>query len=390
MDNILDTNKRTFTIYILGFLFALHVAISTYISSSFLENILGSSVLGTVYTIGAVTTLIAFLFTNKILRRFGNYRAIITVAFLELLSLITLAISSNKALVFTAFVVSFMSVSLINFSMDIFLESFSTNSDTGKIRGNFLTSVNIAWVAGPILSGMVLNGNDNYWIIYAVAALILLPVLTLIHRNLKNFKDTLYMDVPLLATIEHIWHNKNIRGILSANFLLQVFYSWMVIYTPIYLHQNIGFSWDEIGIIFSIMLLPFILIEAPLGRLADTKYGEKEILSLGFIVIAISTAIISFVNTKNIYLWIIILFSTRIGAAMIEIMTDTYFFKKVNESRVNIVSIFRTLHPWSYVLGPLIAGTFLLFGVPFQYIFLILGIIMLGGLQYSLEIEDTK
>ncbi|MFA6446016.1 MAG: MFS transporter [Candidatus Paceibacterota bacterium] len=386
----LPSKNTAVIIYLLGFLYALHVALPTYIASSFLENILGASFIGIVYTTGAITTLIAFLLTNKILRRFGNYKTIISLAIIEIIALIILSSSQQSWLIFIAFVVSFTAISLTHFAVDIFLESFTGSNKTGKVRGNYLTMANVAWVLAPMISSFILGDSNDYWKVYAVSAIIIIPVFILIRKNLKGFVDPEYTDVPIIPTIEHIWHNKNLRSILSANFLLQIFYSWMVIYMPIYLHQIIGFNWEQIGIIFAVMLLPFILTEAPLGRLADTKYGEKEILSIGFVVVAISTIIISFITTNNFYLWMAILFCTRIGASMIEIMTDTYFFKKVNESRVNIVSIFRTMLPWSYVIGPFVASAFLMFGVPLQYIFLILGIIMLGGLQYSLAIEDTR
>jgi MFS family permease len=78
------------------------------------------------------------------------------------------------------------------------------------------------------------------------------------------------------------------------------------------------------------MLLPFVFVQFPLGRLADKKWGEKEILSLGFIIVAIATGLISFISGGSMILWMTILFITRIGAATIEIMCDTYFFKKVD------------------------------------------------------------
>jgi MFS family permease len=176
-----------------------------------------------------------------------------------------------------------------------------------------------------------------------------------------------------------------------ANFLLFFFYSWMTIYTPLYLHKNMGFSWTEIGIIFSIMLLPFVFIQFPLGRLADKKWGEKEILSVGFIVIAIATGLISFINGHSMVLWAIILFITRLGAATIEIMCDTYFFKKVDSLDTNIISFFRMVGPIAYIFGPLLATIlFTFFDFKIQYLFLILGLIMLFGLKFSLSIKDTK
>ncbi len=79
---------------------------------------------------------------------------------------------------------------------------------------------------------------------------------------------------------------------------------------------------------------------------------------------------------------------------MVEIGSETYFFKKIDGSSVNFMSLYRTMRPWSYVVGPVLAtGTLWIlgrFGFDFGYIFLVLGILMFYGLRWSLALEDTK
>jgi MFS family permease len=209
--------------------------------------------------------------------------------------------------------------------------------------------------------------------------------------SLKGFKDSTYQVTDVRKTLSLVWKNKNLRNILSASFLLSFFYSWMVIYTPLYLHKDIGFSWEEIGIIFFVMLLPFVIVQFPLGRLADKKWGEKEILSVGFITLAISTGVIFFIDSSGIILWAVILFITRLGASAIEIMCDTYFFKKVSGLEANIISFYRMAGPAGYVIGPLLATLILsLVSGDIRFLFLILGVIMLFGLKFSLSLKDTK
>ena len=162
----------------------------------------------------------------------------------------------------------------------------------------------------------------------------------------------------------------------------------MVIYTPIYLNKNMNFTWDKIGIIFTIMLLPFVLLQLPLGRLSD-KIGEKKLLKLGFIIIIISTITLTFINSKNILIWGLILFATRVGASIIEVMNESYFFKQITARDANIISFFRNASPTAYIIAPLIATPFLLF-FPFKFIFIFLGIIMTLGIYLSFTLKDTK
>jgi MFS family permease len=154
--------------------------------------------------------------------------------------------------------------------------------------------------------------------------------------------------------------------------------------------EYLRLDWDIIGIIFSIMLLPFVLTQIPLGFLADKKFGEKEILSIGFVIISIFTVSISFINNINIFLTLaFILFMTRVGAAMVELMNDTYFFKQINDDDLNIINLYRVATPLAYIISPILATIVLIF-VPFKFIFLILGLIMILGLKCSLSIKDTR
>ncbi len=162
----------------------------------------------------------------------------------------------------------------------------------------------------------------------------------------------------------------------------------MVIYTPLHL-VHLGFSWADIGIIFSIMLLPFLFFELPLGPIADKYTGEKEIMAIGFIILGLSTISLSFITSSNLFVWAILLFATRTGASFVEVMSETYFFKQVTGSRIHAISFFRLTRPIALIISPLIASVSILyFGE--QYSFIVLGIICLYGLRFVIPIVDTR
>ncbi|MFH0755283.1 MAG: MFS transporter [bacterium] len=386
----LHKNKKTplFILYILGFLFAFTLAMPAYINSSFLKSLTNEKDIGIFYTTGAIFALIFLIFIPKILKRYGNYKVILFLAILYFLNFLGLAFFQNLFLILFCFIISGSMAIAIYFCIDVFIEHNSLNTKTGGIRSIYLTCINLAWLFSPCLAGIII-GESFYKKIYFIVALIMVPVILIILFNLKNFKDPEYKTFNILENIKSInTINKNIKKIIISNFLLQVFFSFMVIYTPIYLNQYLGFSWGTIGIMFSIMLLPFVLIQIPLGYFADKKIGEKEILTLGFIIIGIFTVIIPFISNNFIF-WTIILFMTRIGAAMIEVMNDTYFFKNVSDKNLNIINLYRMVIPLSYIITPIII-TILMFFIPFNSIFYILGLLMFFGLRYSLGIKDTK
>jgi len=382
--------KNKFSIiYLIGFLFALNIAIPTYINSTFLGNFVPEKVIGIFYTAGSLLTIFLLIWIPIILRKIGNYKITLSLLLTSILTLLILAFANNSVVITSVFIIHLAITAIILFNFDIFLENFSDNGNTGSIRGGYLSIKNVAWVISPLITGFILT-NGDYWKIYSISAILLIPIIYLLYKNFRDFKDPEYEKIFFWDALTLIWTRKNLYKIFISNFLLRFFYSWMVIYTPIYLHEHIGFSWGTIGIIFTIMLLPFPILEIPLGKLADRKLGEKEILCFGFIITGLTTIILTFITSNNPAIWASLLFITRIGASMIEITTESYFFKKIEADDTNILSFFRMTRPVAYVVGPLIASVLLLF-LSFNYLFAILGIIItIVGLSHSLTLKDTK
>ena len=386
----LARKSSIFWVYLVGFLIAFHTALPTYINSSFLSQYIKEDIVGLIYVAGSILTIILFLIFPKLLKRYGNYKTALFLIILQSVLLFGLAFIEKAIWIIPLFILNLVCIPLIYCCTDIFLEHLSTNKETGLVRGIYLTAVNLAWAASPLISSLILSSN-SYSKVYLLSFVFLIPVILIILNDLKENKDYKYPHTDIFTTIKRIWRDINIRNIFLANLALFFFYSWMTIYTPLYLNQNIGLSWSEIGIVFTVMLLPFVIFQLPLGRLADKFFGEKEILTLGFLIMAFSTGLITFINDKNLVLWAVILFVTRVGACAVEIMCDTYFFKKVDGRDTNLISFYRMSSPVDYITGPAIATLILSFHlVQLKYLFLILGILMISGLRFALRLKDTK
>jgi predicted MFS family arabinose efflux permease len=175
--------------------------------------------------------------------------------------------------------------------------------------------------------------------------------------------------------------HKFIRRVTLARLVLEIFYAVMVIYTPIYLYNTIGFSWSQIGFIFAVMLLPFVMFELPVGELVDHWCTEKDIMTVGFFIMGMSLLTMPFIG-KDIYSWMVILFISRIGASFVEVTSESYFFKRVWKTDTVLISIFRLTRPVAIILGSVI-GVITLTFFPFRAIFLILAIVVFFGTQIS-------
>jgi MFS family permease len=378
-------SKKIKRIYLLSFLFTLHISISAYINSTFLTEIINEKLVGIIYVI----SLILLSKSSKLLENLGNKKTTIIFLMMNILSLYSLSFSYNPYIIGLAFIIFTVTNSLIFFCIDIFIEHFSNSKNTGRTRGLYLTIINIAWMFSPIFTALILNNKSEFRNIYFISLIMVCIVTIGIILFTKKFKDSIYKKTPFLKTLLSLKNNKNILPIVAINFLLQFFYALMVIYTPIYLFEHLGFNWIQIGIIFTIMLSPFVLLGFPIGIMIDKyKINKNKLLNIGFIFIIISTSIVSFLTSSNIFIWAIVLFLTRIGASIIETTGEIHFFSKIEEKDTSLISIYRDMGSVSYLIAPVLTTLLFIF-IPFKFIFLILSLIMISGFYFIKKIKTN-
>lgn len=325
---------------------------------------------------------------HTILHKLGNLKTSLLLISIQIAVFYGLITATSVDVIIPLFILAMSIVSLIALTVDIFLQRNTEVGHTGSVRGVFMTVINTAWILGPLIGGMLIIDND-YKGVYIGAFALLFPLLYLVYKNFNNFRDSRYVNFSALQTLSRIIKNRDMNCIFIINIVLQTFYAWMTVYTPIYLHNTIGFDWKDISIMFTIMLIPFVLVDAPLGKLADKKWGEKEMLAIGFIIMGISTGALVLFGIKSFLAWAIMLFLTRVGAAIAEVMIETYFFKKVDGKDPEILSMFRITRPLSFFIAPLIATVGLVYTTE-KYLFVVLGIICLLTLFPIFKLKDTN
>lgn len=379
--------RRVVPIFIVNFFVSLHYASVLYVNSSNLLKFFTGSTVSLLFIIGAFGNILLFILAPRIVRRIGNRTLIFIFIVLEIFSVFGLAYYHTTTAVALSFLLHSSVVMMIYYCLDLFLEDVSEEKSTGEIRGIDLTVINIAIAVAPLLVAYFTPDGD-FTLLYFASALLLVPTLFIVLFSFKKFEVGVSRAKQSLFEFKLWLKSKNIRRVTNARFILEVFYAIMVIYTPIYLYNTIGFSWSQIGIIFAVMLLPFVLFELPAGELADHWCGEKEIMTVGFFIMGMALLVMPFLS-KDIFAWMIVLFISRIGASFVEITSESFFFKHVWKSDTGLISIFRLTRPVSVVLGSLIGALCLLF-LPFKALFLVLAIFVFFGTQQSARLQDTR
>ena len=375
-------------IFFAGFFLTFSAALSYYVNSSFLKLLVGENRVGLVYAVAAVLAIL--IFTVHYLTR--NFDLLKPSRFFGLIlagSYLGLSFIGGPVwLLLVFFILIYVSVISLGLLLDLYLENLSRDQETGRIRGGYLTIINAAILLAPLVSGSTLGGSTSsvggFQSVYLLCLAFTLPLLYQLFFKLKEAR------LPATAiTLYDKLLDKNLRQILKFDFLLNLFYFVMAIYLPIYLHGAIGFSWEKIGLILTIMLIPFILIDYPLGWLADKRWGEKEILTVGLIITALATLPIAWLTSTNWLVWAGLLFATRVGASAWEAMKETYLFKRVNAGDIGVIGLSRLTAPASYLVGALITF-FLLKIIPLPHLFTILALIILASVGAGRKLVDMR
>jgi len=388
-------------VYGILFFVSAQLSLALYTNSSFLSSVLQTfaptaglgdetheRLVGIIYGINALFGLLGLIVLPRILRKIGNVRATEAILLLSMLALSILAFADSGWMILPAFLLQSVLVSAFYFVIDVFLEKYSEGTSLGLVRGTALTIGGIAWMFPPTIAGII-AGSGDFTPIYAGGAVLLIPAILLISTKFKDFTDVHYHVPSLGETIKEIRMNHDISGILSVQFLLQFFYAWMIIYAPIYMAEHLHIPWATIGIALTVALSAFIIFEIPAGEIADRWLGEKELLVVGLLFMALGVGIIPFVQSTTLVIWGAVLFVGRMGASILETMTETYFFKKIPAESANLVSAFRLITPLAFLIAPVCAAIIIPFG-GIHSLFYVLATLLLLGTTVVAGLKDTK
>ena len=382
---------RYVPIYTASLLLMFHTFVVAYINSSFLEQFIEASSVGLIYIISSALTTLLFLFISRVLHKVGNFKLTLWLLVINCLTVFSLAFATSLESAVPLMALHLIIVPLIVFNLDVFMEEHIGNDEglTGTRRGLLLSLMSAVGAVSPFISSTLITLGDGFSYAYLASAFSLLPIIALLLFYFKDFQDPLYTDLKPLEAIRGFWKKKDIRAVFLVHFVLQIFFMAMVVFTPLYLISTIGLSWEQFGIIMLFGQAAYVLCEYPIGVIADKYIGEKEMMALGLMIMAVSTAWISFVDTPDVLLWIIIMFITRVGASFVEVTTEVHFFKRTNSTDAQIISFFRVTRPLAYLVGAIISSLALLY-LPFNLLFIVIAFLMIPAMFATLNIVDSK
>ena len=380
-------NKKLHIISVISFLMGFASALLSYVISSYLKEALGTNNIGIVYVATYLVVLLLLLNLHKIVRITGKSFVLQSSFVLKIISIVGLLLAPISFIGIGFLILYTVSGILAWVSLDGILESFSDDKRSGRIRGSHLAIINAGFLMGPLLSSQILEKYGfNGIFLMSLLVYCLIFIIAMINIRTTNHKFKKKIDISNM--LKKVYKRKNIMKVYYISFTLEFFYALMVIYAPLYLLGK-GFTWDQLGMAFTVMLIPFVLVQYPVGIIADKKTGEKEFLVFSFFILGIATLAFYFTDSANILVWTTILLLSRIGAALVEILRESYFYKRIDGNDVEIIDFFRTAKPVAYILATSLSTILLIF-FPIRSIFLLISIVTLSAIYPTFKLVDSK
>lgn len=379
--------KKLKLLNLISFLLGFSGALLMYVTSDYFSQALKSRNVGSFYFIIYAVALVGLLNMHKLVKILGKSGAFF-LFFLAQIYLLFALIFVKQPILGVILMMLFVVAGYFSWViLDVIIEQYSEDKKSGRIRGLHLMIASAGTLCGPFLSTNILTkfGFEGLF----VAALILNCLILIIGLAvLRGVNGKFHGKLTLQDIGLKILTNKNVLNIYMVSLALEAFYALMIVYTPLYLLGR-GFSWSQIGIVFTVMLVPFVVLEYPIGFLADEKFGEKEMIIAGLLVMGFSASAIFFITSNSLFVWAMVLLFTRIGAATVETLRDSYFYKKIDGRDVDLISFFRTTSAVAYLLATGLS-VMLLIVAPMKYIFLLVGIMVLIGIYPAFKLIDNE
>lgn len=382
------SRKRLYMLNLTTFLLGFQLSLALYVLSNFIQKRTGIENIGIFFLLAYGFSFYILIQLHHLVRKHGKSKMLMLFMGLKVVALMLMGIYDQSIIAVLFAIWSLIGGTLMWAGLDMMIENFSDDRVTGKIRGMHLTFMDTGFLFGPFLAAWTVD-NIGFGPVFMLAALITSIALFIVYKNFHKMKRrSKKRDLSVQLVIQKMLRRKDIMRVYYASLMLELFYCVMTIYTPLYL-LSIGLSWTEIGKIITVMLIPFVILQIPLGIMADKKTGEKEWLVVGFLIISVSTAAMSLFSAPVVYLWMFLLFLTRIGASIIQVMRDAYFYKKIGPQDIDLIDYFRTTKSIAYIMGTMFFSLFLVV-LPLKMVFLMLAVLMFTALSPVLRLHDTK
>ena len=339
-------NLGLFTGFASGIVHAVYSLVLLGIFKLFFDTEMASAAVGVYASVYAAFAVVVGIFSAEILHWFTKTRLLyITMAALGACYCMMSFSVKPSTFIILDYVACF-SLTMFGILLPLFMSEFSRGIGMAKINARRLLWENVGAFIAPVFAMTVVGFfDDNYRMPFLAAGMIyFFGLLFFKHFGIVQ-ADKKIKPVKLQKAIRALRINAKSffqkSGMLRAyivNFGFYALRAMRLLYVPIIVIEN-GFSNETLGLVLSIGIIPYIVINLFIGKLIQ-RYGVKIWMTIGFVSFAIFS-IIAMMVSGNALLAIFVLW--QISGAFMESCHDLLFFNNMpRREQSRYYGVFRT------------------------------------------------
>lgn len=354
------TNLGLFTGFASSVVSAVYSLVLFEIFKLFFSEELASGAVGIYAAVIAVFSMFVGLFSTQILRWFTKTKLLgIVLSFLGACYCM-MSFSVKPGTFITLDFMAQFALTLLNILLPLFISDFSKGVGMEKLNARYLLWVNIGALIAPVFAMSVVSFFDgNYRMPLLAAGLVYLSGLLFFKHFGIVQEDKIIKQVNMRKTLRALritalqfFKKDGMLRAYTVNFGYYALRAMRLLYVPIVVIEN-GFTSETLGIVLSLGILPYIVIESFIGRLIK-RYGVKIWLTIGFVSFALFSVCAMFASPR-ILLAIFVLW--QISGACMEACHDLLFFNGMpKEQQPKFYGVFRTSVNFPSVVAPVLGG----------------------------------
>lgn len=326
----------------------------------FFNEELASSAVGMYAAVVAVFSMLVGLFSTEILHWFTKTRLLYIVLSLLGACYCMMSFSVKPGTFITLDFAAQFALTISNILLPLFISDFSKGIGMEKLNARYLLWVNIGALIAPMFAMSIVSFfGGNYRMPLLAAGLVYFSGLLFFKHFGIVQQDKVVRRVNMRRTVRALritamqfFKKDGMTRAYIVNFGYYALRAMRLLYVPIVVIEN-GFSSETLGIVLSLGILPYIIIESFIGRLIK-RYGVKMWLTLGFISFALFSMLAVFVSG---YALLAIFVLWQISGAFMEACHDLLFFNDMPKPlQSRYYGVFRTSVNFPSIVVPILGG----------------------------------
>ncbi len=199
-----------------------------------------------------------------------------------------------------------------------YLSDISNEDNKARNFGLLGAASALGIIIGPVFGGLLSQISLNtpvyiagiFALIEIILCLILLP--ESLPSDKRNHKTIKINDINPFKAIGRMLTKPIIGGLLIISGIVEFIFDGVTINIPVYLIHKFNISPLELGILMILSGITLIIIQGGLIGTLSKKFSEKTLISMGFIIMAVSLLLFTYVTS----LWMIYVIAVTISIGL--------------------------------------------------------------------------